>query len=107
MKKLYRYSIQAVDDEASMEKPDNEVVFSNGVLTIICSYGIDEECECHKLFIDEQYAPETVMSLEDIAKKYPTVSMVIHERGLSGDVYTYGNHKYGVWEQVGETIGYA
>jgi len=107
MKKLYRYAIQAVDDEASIEKPDDEVVFYDGVLMIICKYSIEEDCECHQIIIDPQYKPETVMSLKDIAKKYPTVSTVIHDGALSGEVYSYGNHKYGEWELVGETVGYA
>lgn len=100
MKNIYSLKIKP-------DIPDNEVVFQDGILFIICAYGTEEDCECHQIHIDAQYRPETVMSLKDIVEKYPTVSKVIHEGMLYGEVYSYGNHKMGEWEKVGETIGYA
>lgn len=100
MKNIYSLKI-------TKDIPDNEVVFQDGILFIICAYGTEEDCECHQIHINAQHRPETVMSLKDIVEKYPTVSKVIHEGMLHGEVYAYGNHKMGEWEQVGETIGYA
>lgn len=106
MKKLYKYKrLELLDEDEIKEIPDENVIFHDGVLFIFCSCGMDKDCEAHRIFIDPQY--DEAISLKDIAIKYPLVDKVIYEKGLEGYVYSYGNHKYGEWELVGETVGYA
>ena len=50
------------------------------------------------------------ISLADIQRRYPKVSMVIAEYGLEGKVYRFGNSRENgkpIWEEVGKTQGYA
>ena len=106
MKKLYkRKRLELLDEDDIKEIPDENVIFHDGIVNIFCSCGMDKDCEAHRIFIDPQY--DEAISLKDIAIKYPLVDKVIYEKGLEGYVYSYGNHKYGEWELVGETVGYA
>ena len=65
----------------------------------------------HGVVIYHQGEYDKPISLADIQKQYPKVSMVIAECGLEGKVYRYGNNIDGngkpLWEEVGKTQGYA
>ena len=65
----------------------------------------------HGRIIYHQGEYDKPISLADIQKRYPKVSMVIAENGLEGKVYRYGNNKdengKPLWEEVGKTQGYA
>ena len=96
-----------------MTKVEN-ATFCDGYLYII--YAIDQTDEtdtevkmgCEKIsIIPEIMDWDDPWTLAKIAEKYPTVRLVIYESWLHGDVYRYGNHETGVWERVGETIGFA
>ena len=79
--------------------PDDEVLFGDGILWIVCKDGVA------KIVIDPQY--DNTISLEDIALRYPNVEIVIHEEALSGEVYRYDNYCDKEWWQTGQTRGYA
>lgn len=86
------------------EIPDEEVVFMDGILYIICRN--DESYSIGVTFIDPQYE-ETYLTLKDIADRYPDVRKVIHDSYLEGEIYSYGNYKKGEWVQYGITRGFA
>ena len=100
-------------------KPDNEVVFYDGFLTIICEEheaeysGFekvkDAEWSVLRFCLTAPY--DAPISLEDIAKMYPKVQKVIFDDSLKGYVFNYGNHRCEkdaeMWELVGTTLGYA
>ena len=79
--------------------PDDEVIFGDGILWIICKDGVA------KMSIDSQY--DDTITLEDIALRYPKVEIVIHEEALSGEVYRYNNYGDKEWWEIGKTRGYA
>ena len=87
---------------------------SDTIITII--YTEQEAKTINGVYIQSQIAAKEIyhhgeydkpITLDDISRSYPSVKMVISESGLSGKIYRYGNHEKGVWEEVGETIGYA
>lgn len=104
----------------SENMPDDEVIFYDGFLYIVCK---DEDvyidgCELQPakysvkcIMLNAEYdAPWT---LADISQRYPTVNKVIYADALRGAVYSYGNHAHDksgnieMWEKIGETVGYA
>ena len=94
--------------------PDEEVVFVDGILYIICQKrlrrGVPKQLFGEMVCLDPEYTKP--MSLVDIKKKYPHVVKVIYEAALRGAEYTYGNHASDrnnpeVWEKTGENKGYA
>lgn len=86
------------------EIPDEEVIFMDGFLYIICRN--DEGYSIGVTIIDPQY-DETFLTLKDIADRYPYVKKVIHDSYLEGEIYSYGNYKKGEWVQYGTTRGFA
>ena len=76
----------------------------DGIVKIFCR-DKDGNTSGHEIIICCEY--DDPITLNDIAKTYPNVNTVIAEMALEGEVYSYGNHEKGVWEQVGETRGYA
>ena len=74
----------------------------DGILTVM--YDI-ENPKVDRICIDGQY--DEPFTLEQIAKKSPTVYMIIFEEPLKGKIFRYGNHEPNVWEEVGTTKGYA
>ena len=89
----------------------NKVDLCDMVITVI--WRVDRKLSPNKLHgvvIYHQGEYDKPISLADIQRKYPKVSMVIAEYGLEGKVYRYGNsHENGkpLWEEVGKTQGYA
>lgn len=82
------------------KKSERDVVFRDGILTIIsksCS-AVDE------IILNAEF--DKPLSLADIRNKYPEVETVMFETALDGQVYEYGNHGAG-WEKVGKLTGYA
>ena len=77
--------------------------FCDGVLLIVSHKG--DETSATEIYLNAEY--DEPYTLEDIARKFPDVSLVIFETALNGYVYRYGNHKKGKWELVGMTQGYA
>jgi hypothetical protein len=82
------------------------------IITVI--WRVDKELvpdKIHGRIIYHQGEYDKPISLADIQRKYPKVSMVIAEYGLEGKVYRYGNNKdengKPLWEEVGKTQGYA
>lgn len=78
------------------------------VITVI--WRADTPNKLHGIVIYHQGEYDKPISLADIQRKYPKVSMVIAEYGLEGKVYRFGNsHENGklLWEEVGKTQGYA
>ena len=81
------------------------------VITVI--WRVDKELvpdKIHGRIIYHQGEYDKPISLADIQRKYPKVSMVIAEYGLEGKVYRFGNSYENVkpiWEEVGKTQGYA
>ena len=93
---------------------DNEYVFRDGNLYIICISDTEKDekgsrtGQTHMICLDPQY--DEPISLVEIEKDYPDVKKVIHELGLSGKVFTYGNHVHSggePWEMTGTTVGFA
>ena len=84
--------------------PDENVIFSDGILTIIQMDDFHVGA-IEKKFIHGEYGD--CPTLKDITEQYPNVEWLIFEMGLSGEVYHLGNHKEGEWELVGKTMGYA
>lgn len=85
--------------------PDEEVVFMDGRLYIICrdkegNYSLGVEV------INPEYE-ESYISLKDIAERYPDVTVVLHDSWLDGEVFSYGNYNKGEWVQYGSTRGFA
>lgn len=86
------------------DKADGEVVFFDGYLYIISrTDDVKYSIEVKMVF------PENGdhISLAEILMRYPDVTMVIHDDWLGGEIFRYGNHEKGVWEQVGTTVGFA
>lgn len=81
------------------------------VITVI--WRVDKELvpdKIHGRIIYHQGEYDKPISLADIQRRYPKVSMVIAEYGLEGKVYRFGNsYENGkpLWEEVGKTQGYA
>ena len=88
--------------------PDCNVTFTDGVLYIIESKGLNfataKVMHLHGDFGDS-------ITLPEIERKYPDVELLIYEDATKGCVYRYGNHRYEpdaqMWEEVGTTRGYA
>lgn len=92
--------------------PDNEMVFYDGILTVLSRMRyIEEDEEKTKYRMAVVYLDgvcDKYISLADIPKKYPYVYRVIFDYALRGAVYNYKNHRDGeAWEEVGITKGYA
>lgn len=87
----------------NIEIPDEEAVFMDGILYIICRN--DESYSIGVTIIDPQY--DDFLTLKDIADRYPDVIKVIHDSYLEGEIYSYGNYKKGEWVQYGTTRGFA
>ena len=92
--------------------PDDEVVFYDGFLYIIsrtneyCErYTVVGEYKVDVLILDPQF--DNPISLSDIKRELPSVTKVIHEDYLKGEIYNYGNHKGETWEMTGTTMGFA
>ena len=85
------------------ERPDDECLFVDGVLYILCregeGYSIGVEC------VDCQYGEP--VSLADIAQRYPNVFLLIHDSWLNGEVFRYDNYGEKEWTQTGQTRGFA
>lgn len=101
-------------------RPDNEVIFYDGFLYIICRDAEPYVDGCE--LTPAQYSVKSIIlnaeydapwSLADIVQWYPNVCKVIYDDALRGTVYSYGNHAHDksgnveMWEKVGETVGYA
>ena len=90
-------------------KDANKVDLSDTAITIIYCVDTDDDFKnkvgAELIYHHGEY--DEPITLADISEKYPLVRMVISESGLEGKVYRYGNHEVGVWEEVGNTIGYA
>jgi len=93
-------------------KPE-EFVFRDGFLYIINherypyidTKGMHEgKYSIDVLILDPEY--DEPLTLEMIREKYPRVRKVLYESALKGIFFTYGNHG-DIWEQTGETRGYA
>jgi len=111
-------------------KDDNKVIFRDGFITIIRrditkfnnwdEYRVRLTTEndsdvftvvglptCKHIVADIEY-DNASLDLEDIAKIWPDVYMVIYETPLDGSIYkrqrSFEGHFY--WRRVGTTIGY-
>jgi hypothetical protein len=96
------------------DKVENATFYDGFLYIIYAKEQTDETkmgCEmgCEKICIIPELVDfdDPAWTLKSIAEKYPSVSIVIYESWLNGDVYRYGNHKAGEWERVGEMIGFA
>ena len=89
----------------SKEIPDDEVLFDDGILYIICHDLDNGALSIGKQTLDSQY--DEPISLEEIALRYPEVELVIHEDFLSGEMYRYNNYGDNEWWQTGQTRGFA
>ena len=87
------------------ERPDDEDLFDNGILYIICHDLDNGALSIGKQTLDPQY--DKPISLEEIALRYPEVELVIHEDFLSGEMYRYNNYGENEWVQTGQTRGFA
>lgn len=85
--------------------PDDEVLFGDGILYIICHDLDNGALSIGKQTLDPQY--DEPISLEEIALRYPEVELVIHEDFLSGEMYRYNNYGDNEWVQTGQTRGFA
>ena len=81
------------------EVPDDEYLFEEGILTVICKDGVG------RIIIDEQHTEP--ISLYDIVQRYPKVDMLIHEGMFTGEVFDYSRYGDSIWWLVGKTRGYA
>ena len=87
-------------------KNSEDVIFYDGFVTILLKTKPEKEEGIYiRLCICPEY--DEPITLKDIAEKYPDVYMVIFEDMLNGEIYSYGNHKEGLWEKIGRTDGYA
>ena len=92
-------------------KPDDEVMFYDGMLLIICrdKNRLSEEMITYDRILCAEY--DDPITLADIVKDFPNVYKLIFEDPLKGYVYNYGNHPRDpepeMWELVGEILGYA
>lgn len=85
------------------EIPDDEYLFDDGVLYLICA-------EENGLSVGEIYLnPERdePLSLAEIALRYPDIEMLIHDDMFSGEVFRYDNYGKKEWTQTGQTRGFA
>ena len=89
----------------SEEIPDDEVLFDDGILYIICHDLDNGELSIGKQTLDPQH--DEPISLTEIALRYPEVELVIHEDFLSGEMYRYNNYGDNEWWQTGQTRGFA
>ena len=87
------------------ERPDDEVLFDDGILYIICHDLDNGALSIGKQTLDSQY--DEPISLEEIALRYPEVELVIHEDFLSGEMYRYNNYGDNEWVQTGQTRVFA
>ena len=87
------------------ERPDDEDLFDNGILYIICHDLDNGALSIGKQTLDPQY--DKPISLEEIALRYPEVELVIHEDFLSGEMYRYNNYGENEWVQTGQIRGFA
>ena len=85
--------------------PNDEVLFDDGILYIICHDLDNGELSIGKQTLDPQY--DEPISLAEIALRYPEVELVIHEDFLSGELYRYNNYGKNEWVQTGQTRGFA
>ena len=86
--------------------PDYDVVFYDGFLTIIYKSWFLKRLKVERIMLDPEYTE--AITLADIAKRYPTVTMVVYENWLHGSVFKYKNHRENDdWELVGTTVGFA
>lgn len=90
---------------------DGDVVFYDGFLYIISRHieKFDKTGFESKYRLDvKTLIPECqeCYSLAEILLRFPDVIMVIHDDWLRGEIYRYRNHKDGVWEKVGMTVGF-
>ena len=98
-------------------KPDEEIVFRDGTLTIVSMMMLDIKTAKNEAYATVKYMcgdQDEPISLTDIEQEYPYVRTVIFEEALKGYVFKYGNHSQGEhgknaekWELVGTTVGYA
>ena len=97
-------------------KPDDEEVFYDGFLYIICEIPKFRGTPNGDMELRESYVVEYCLNpeidepwtLARISEVYPTVHKVLWEDALRGYVYHYGNHTDSEqWERVGDTLGYA
>ncbi len=94
-----------------INKPDEDVVFGDGILTIISivksPFSKQDEPRTEIKYLSAPY--DKPVSLRDIAETYPGVKKVLYEEALSGDIFRYGNYPKGqeLWERIGTTRGYA
>lgn len=90
-----------------IKEPD-KVDLSDKLIIVIWSKGTKDTgirtAHGVKIYHDGQY--DEPITLTDIIERYPKTEIVIAENGFAGVVYRYGNNGE-IWEQVGETIGYA
>ena len=87
------------------EIPDDEVLFYDGILYIICHDLDNGALSIGKIYIHPEY--DKPISLAEIALRYSEVELVIHEDALSGEMYRYNNYGKNEWVQTGQTRGYA
>jgi len=87
------------------ERPDDEVLFDDGILYIICHDLDNGELSIGKQTLDPEY--DEPISLEELALRYPEVDLVIHEDMFSGEMYRYNNYGDNEWWQTGQTRGFA
>lgn len=81
------------------EVPDDEYLFEEGILTVICKEGVG------KIYLNEEF--DDPIDLSEIVQRYPEVDMLIHEDMFSGEVFDYNRYGEGGWFLVGKTRGYA
>lgn len=85
--------------------PDDEVLFCDGILYIICHDLDNGALSIGKQTLDPQY--DEPISLADIAERYPNIEILIHESWFNGEVFRYNNYGKNEWVQTGQTRGFA
>lgn len=87
---------------------DDQIAFCDEILYIICVGDGEEEYKTERISLDPQY--DQPITLEDIAKTYPKVVILIADGYLEGYVFRYKNHDNDpdaeYWELVGRTKGF-
>jgi len=81
------------------EVPDNEYLFTDGIITVVCADGVG------KIMLSGDM--DEPVSLADIAQRYPEVDMLIHEDMFCGEVFDYNRYGDGGWFLIGKTRGFA
>lgn len=81
------------------EIPDDEYLFTDGILTIVCADGVG------KIMLSGDM--DEPVSLADIAQRYQNIDYVIHEDMFDGEVFSYDRYGDGIWWLSGKTRGYA